>query len=136
MTRASLAILAVLVALGACVSTPDSAGARVDRGDAHVISRAEIDRGQWRNAYDLVRDLRPSWLRRRGADSFENPGSVQVYTDGTRLGEIGLLRTLPTAGIARLEWVDPVSAAGRWGLDHGHGVISITYSAGQDPPKP
>ena len=131
-------VLAALVA-GSCVFGP--AGERADAGSVFdPITRTEIDRGQWGDAYDLVSKLRPSWVRNRGPDSFENPGDVQVYVDGTRLGDVGLLRTLPTHGIERVEWIDPVSAAGRWGLNHAHGVVYVTYgrSDGTDtvPPDP
>lgn len=124
------AALALVVA-GACASGPGD-GAAPATPDQHLITREEIDRGQWSDVYDLVRSLRPSWVRSRGVDSFENPGEVQVYVDGTRLGGVQLLRTLPTHAIERLEWIDPVSAAGRWGLNHGHGVIYITYRRGTD----
>lgn len=118
-----LAALAGLLLVGACVSGTGAASA----GTGDVITREQIDRGQWANAYDLVSNLRPRWVHTRGADSFENPGQVQVYVDGTRLGGVQLLRTLPTTAIQRIEWVDPVSAAGRWGLNHAHGVIHLIY---------
>lgn len=118
--------LALALVAGSCVSGP-AAGGGDPSSNPDEITRDEIDRGQWSNAYELVRNLRPNWIRTRGPDSFENPGQVQVYVDGTRLGEVDLLRTLPTHAMDRLQWIDPVSAAGRWGLNHGHGVIYITY---------
>lgn len=132
---ARLGLPAIVVLAGACVS--GHAGEDPDRapGTSDVITRAEIERGQWSNAYDLVRTLRPRWVQSRGPDSLEDPGQVQVYVDGTRLGDVQLLRTLPTHAMARLEWIDPVSAAGRWGLDHAHGVIYITYGRA-GPVKP
>ncbi|NIP80490.1 MAG: hypothetical protein GWM90_15230 [Gemmatimonadetes bacterium] len=130
-----LGLLASVVLTGSCVSGPAGDGAGRAGGSADVITRAEIERGQWSNVYDLVSTLRPRWVRSRGPDSLENPGQVQVYVDGTRLGDVQLLRTLPTHAIERLEWIDPVSAAGRWGLDHAHGVIFITYGRAS-PVKP
>lgn len=121
-------ILASLMVAGSCVSGSAGGGPERSSGDANVLTRVEIDRGQWADAYDLVSSLRPNWLRTRGLDSFENPGHVQVYVDGIRLGDVQLLRTLSTTAMDRLEWIDPVSAAGRWGLNHAHGVIYITYS--------
>jgi hypothetical protein len=50
-----------------------------------------------------------------------------VYVDGTGQGGVALLKDLPTAAIQHLAWVDPISAAGRWGLDHGDGVIALSY---------
>lgn len=130
----STLLIAAFALVTACASAPAGEGATARSGDPDLLTRAEIDRGQWTDAYTLVQSLRPRWLRPRGPDSFENPGAVQVYVDGTRLGGVSLLRTLPTTAMQRLEWIDPVEAAGRWGLDHAHGVISITYGAEHAPP--
>ena len=124
-------LVATLVLLAACASSP-SEGSAPGPEDHDVITRAEIDRSQWTNTYDLVSNLRPQWVRTRGIDSVHNPGEVQVYIDGTRLGGVELLRGLSTSAIDRLEWVGPVEAAGRWGLNHGHGVIAIYYSPKED----
>jgi hypothetical protein len=51
-------------------------------GDANLITRAEIGRGQW--------------VESRAPDSILNPGEVQVYVDGVRLGGVGRLRAMPT----------------------------------------
>jgi hypothetical protein len=133
--RLAASVMSIMVA--ACASAPgggDPASSSVS-GDADVITRAEIDRGQWRDAWDLVQSLRPRWIQARGVDSLIEPGQVQVYIDGTRLGDVTLLRGIPTMSIIRLEWIDPVAAAGRWGMGHAHGVIAITHSPAQDPPR-
>jgi outer membrane cobalamin receptor len=96
-------------------------------GDANLITRAEIDRGQWADIYELVRNLRPRWVEPRGTDSVLNPGEVQVYVDGVRLGGVDRLRAMPTSGVDHLEWVDGVTASGRWGFNHAHGVIAVSY---------
>lgn len=134
MFRTTLGLLAVaaLFGLTACASSPPNGTDAHDQGGARLITRAEIERSQWSNTYDLVRNLRPRWVETRGVDSFENPGEVQVYVDGMRLGPVDMLKTLSTSGIYYLEWVDPITAAGRWGLDHGQGVISISYRPATD----
>ncbi len=123
-------ILASALLVTACMTSPGHDRASgPSSGDPDLITRPEIDRGQWADLYDLVRNLRPRWLQPRGTDSFANPGEVQVYIDGTRLGGVDLLRGISTSAVDRLEWVDPISASGRWGLDHAHGVIAIFYSS-------
>jgi hypothetical protein len=93
-----------------------------------VLTRAEINRAQWRDAYELVRNLRPRWVRARMGDDLRAArAEVQVYVDGTRLGGVSLLRGIPTSGIDHMRWVDPISAAGRWGSGHELGVIAISY---------
>lgn len=129
---AALLLVPTLIVLAACASAPGSELA----GGADRITRAEIDRGQWSDAYELVRTLRPRWVESRGMDTvLGEPGEVQVYVDGMRLGAVDLLRTVPTSAIQHLEWVDPVSAAGRWGLGHNHGVIAISYRPDREPDR-
>jgi hypothetical protein len=126
----------VVLALAACIASPrgDEPPADPASGPSHLIVRSEIDRGQWSNTYDLVRNLRPRWVESRGVDTFlGEPGKVQVYVDGIRLGNVELLQNVPTAAIDRLEWVDPVSAAGRWGPSHAHGVINVYYRPADVP---
>jgi hypothetical protein len=125
-----LTALAMALALSACAvpRTGPAGSATPLSGGSDLITRADIDRGQWRNAYELVRNLRPRWIRTRGATHLPGQsGGVQVYVDGTRLGGVGLLRDLPTAAIQNVTWVDPISAAGRWGPNHGDGVIEVSY---------
>jgi hypothetical protein len=119
--------LAMVVA--SCTSAQAGAGVGDSAAPASaLITRAEIDRAQWPDAYELVRNLRPRWIRARGPDKLlGETGQVQVYVDGTRLGGVELLRGMPTTAIDHLRWVDPVDAAGRWGSGHGHGVIALSY---------
>jgi outer membrane cobalamin receptor len=122
--------LSILILLTACVSSSRLAepAAAAPASDSSVITRAEIDRGQWSDTYELVRNLRPRWVESRGPDTIlGEPGKVQVYVDGMRLGAVDLLRSVPTSAIQRLAWVDPVASAGRWGPDHAHGVIEVSY---------
>lgn len=123
--------LPLLLVVAACASAPT--GENPASGGPDRITQIEVESRQWSNAYAMVRDLRPQWVRTRGIDSFVAPGNVQVYLDGVRLGDVELLRSVPTVGIHELEWIDPVAAAGRWGLDHSHGVISISFSPDRAP---
>ena len=127
-------LMATVLVAGSCAAGTTRDPSERPGNSNDPITREEIDRGQWTNSLELVRSVRPGWVRGRGPDSFADPGQVQVYVDGTRLGDIDLLATLPTHAIVRIEWVDPVSAAGRWGMDHGHGVIHVIYGR-TDPPE-
>ena len=77
------------------------------------------------DAYDVVRMLRPQWLRLRGTGSFRAEPPLWVYVDGLRAGTVSALREVPVALVMRMEFVDGVSATQRWGLDHGNGAIVI-----------
>ncbi len=116
------ALLFVLLAAGCA-----TAGAGTRR-TANLITAAEIqEHGPYRNLYDLVANLRPRWLRSQGPDTFQgNQGQVQVHMDGNRLGDVGILKTLSASGVTSLQWLPPIDASARYGLDHGQGAIIIS----------
>ena len=105
--------------------SPNASAAPATRRD--ILERTEIDRGQWANAYEAIRGLRPQWLRVRGRDTITgDPGTVQVLLDDVRLGGPESLRTLPISGIAYIQFLDGITASQRWGTGYGNGAIFIS----------
>jgi hypothetical protein len=81
------------------------------------------------HAFDLVRRLRPEWLRNRGSYyQPDNDGSreVQVWYNGRHLGNTETLRDVTTTQVIEMRWVDPIQARSIYGPPNGRGVISIT----------
>lgn len=134
MTQATrgLLTLAILLIGAACASAPTSAGTNGGasglRTRSGQITFEEIQqRGQYTNLYDLVQNLRPRWLWSQGPDRFLGPqGQVQVHMDGNRMGSVNALRNLSMHGVTSIEWVPPIEAAARYGLNHSHGAIIIS----------
>jgi len=130
-TRGLLALGLALVMAG-CGGAAASGGAEegaAGRGRTRtdLITQEEIrQRGQYSNLYELVQTMRPRWLRTQGPDSFSSPGQVQVHVDGNRLGGVEALRSLSPSGVTSLRWLNPIDAAARYGLDHGHGAILVS----------
>lgn len=94
-----------------------------------LITYEELqEHGQYSNLYDVIEVLRPRWLRAQGGpDTFSgSPGQVQVRMDGNHMGDVGVLRSLTPRGVTSIQWIAPIAAAGRYGLDHGHGAIIIS----------
>ena len=118
----------MLIGLLACAAHGRAAatdGASRVRSD--TITREEIARGNWPNAYALVEELRPRWLRTHGADRISGePVPIQVHLGDVRAGGVTALREISVREIESIRWIDPVSAAGRWGLDYGNGAIVVT----------
>ena len=137
-THRSLTLARVLVAagvvasLGACAShagAPGSTAAASTRAkrDPNLITAEELTHGQWANAYDAVRALRPQWLNFKGTDTFLGEQSeVQVRLDDSPLGGIAALRQVTSVGIGSIRFVDGVTAAGRWGGSYVNGAILIS----------
>jgi hypothetical protein len=133
----ALVAVGVAASLAACAShagaprdgTRGSAGAASSRAkrDPNLITAEELTHGQWANAYDAVRALRPQWLNFKGADTFLGEQSeVQVRLDDSPLGGIAALRQVTSVGIASIRFVDGVTAAGRWGGAYVNGAILIS----------
>jgi hypothetical protein len=116
------ALLCLLLLCSACASSGRNSSERVD---LDLITHEQIREHGFRNAYEAVAALRSNWLLTRGPDSFSTPTTVQVYYDATRLGGIETLRSLATIDIVYIKYFDGIAASGRWGLDHGQGVILV-----------
>lgn len=107
----------------ACASS-GAGGARMDR---NLLTREQIAETNRQNAYEVVESLRSNWLRTRGPTSLNSSDAVvQVYIDDNRLGGVDALRTINTSLIQYIRWFDGIAATGRWGLDHGAGVIFVS----------
>lgn len=125
----TLAVLLLGVACGRATSAgtdPGAAGRAGSRSDR--ISADEVRKnGQYSNLYDLVEHLRPRWLRSQGPDTFVGEqGQVQVHMNGNLLGGVDQLRRLSTVGVTSIDWLPPIDAAARYGLNHSHGAIIIS----------
>lgn len=94
------------------------------------ISRAEIlERGSnSSNAMQVIRRLRPAWLRARGSNSFTSAGAMYavVYVDNIRRpGGLSALFNIPVGEIRMMEFIGPANATTRWGTGHQSGVILV-----------
>lgn len=120
----TITTLIVAMFVTACASS-GSDGTRRPGQNRDVLTQEQMREAGYTNVFEAVRALRSNWLTPRGPDSFSNPGQVQVYYDNTRLGGVETLSSIGTAQIAYVRYYDGIAATGRWGLDHGHGVIFV-----------
>jgi hypothetical protein len=80
----------------------------INQADISIVDVESID--------DVVRRLRPDWLRasptqRQGSDS----QSAVIYVDDTFLGGIEMLRVVQAAEARSVEYLPPMAARGRFG---------------------
>jgi hypothetical protein len=133
-TRTLVALALLLVAAG-CNPSMDPAAAGRARTRSTLLTFEEMqERGQFSSLYDLIQEMRPRWLRTQGPDTFMGAGGqVQVHMDGNRLGGVDALRNLSAHGVTSIQWMAPIDAAARFGLDHSHGAIIISTAPIHDP---
>jgi len=108
-----------------------SAGAR----DANVITAPELSRSEAGNTYDAIRQIRPEMLRTRdpGTVAYFKARTPVVAVDNTLLGGVEVLRALPAAKVARIEYVNSWESAKRYGTGFGDGVMLIETRADSEP---
>jgi hypothetical protein len=112
-----------LLAHGCATSRPSSA----PRSRSDLLTAEEIGGGKWANAYDAIQALRGRWLQSRGPDTILGvQGEVQVRVDDMRMGGVAALRNIPAVDVAYAQFIDPTTAAARWGPGHAHGAIYVS----------
>lgn len=118
--------------------------ARVEpRAGRELLPVEEIRDAQGGNLYEIIRSLRPEWLRTRGTASMREttrgsaggldfdveiqPGilSIRVYLDGSLLGGVDELRMLDPGLVTEARFLTPAQATQRWGAGHLHGAIQV-----------
>lgn len=130
--RAAAMVFATLALTGCSAATAGSGGASDD-----VITRAEIVETRAHSAFDVVRRLRPQFLRFRGrmdtAPGRTGPGMTEpvVYIDGVRLGGVASLRSIEAVDVAEIRYMSGADATTRFGTGHVAGVILVRTTTGE-----
>lgn len=120
--------LTVLITALTVVACGTSDGARSSSGgDRNRITAEQMGEvvGQYSTAYEVVQNLRPLWLRKRGRTSFTNEADIAVYVDGSRYGVPNDLRSISVIAIESMRFLTPSEATNRYGTGHTHGAIMV-----------
>lgn len=124
--RKNIFLLLIVVGFYSCASTSNSN--IIARRDRNYIYEEEIVTDTSTNAYDLISKLRPQWLRGRGQKSRYNTAASypMVYVNGSRLGAIDQLTTIPAENITMVQYLNMSDATIRFGMNHAGGAILVT----------
>jgi hypothetical protein len=123
--------LVLIAALAACATGPRDGEPR-QRHDINLLTRADLDELNVRNAYEAVERMRPEWLRPR-TRSVRFPVEVVVFFNNAPLGDVTTLRQVSIEGIHEIRWLDPSQAQSRLaGAGHSlaGGVIQVLTATG------
>lgn len=114
--------LPFLLVLVSCATTSSPS-----RGTSDVLTREEIQLSSASNAYDVLQQLRPQFLRSRGAVSIRDPRPAYavVYLNDVHYGSLSALRTIQIDEIDEIRYISAPDATTRWGTGHGGGVIQV-----------
>lgn len=122
-------VLAAVVVVAATVAPREADAQRRDRD---LISHEELAQSSKERAdlFQAIRSLRPHFLQ--GPRGVRSLGGAQsntrpiVYLNGTRMGEINMLRDILTRDVQEVRFVPPTEASQLYGPEHGGGVIQVT----------
>lgn len=120
--RMSIGVALISVTLSCSASsgaTPRSS--TTPKADPDRITTSEIDSQNFRDAYDIVQQLRPAWFTRKSGSSTARRIGVStsssaigagllVYLDNSRLGGVDALRQLSANAIESLQFMDAATA--------------------------
>lgn len=97
----------------------------------HVITAQEIGDLNVSTAYDVVRQLRPEFLRSRGTSSVRQSGGdfAIVYINGMRAGGLDQLNGIRATDVDTIRYISAADATTRWGTGHAGGVIEVTVKS-------
>jgi len=111
----------------ASVATGDPTRPSANTRSRDVLLPDEFAGTSARDAFGIVQQYRPAWLRSRGVTSFKDStaGLVQVYVNGTRWGEVEKLREIPLVEIVEVRYRSGQEATMRYGTNHAGGVIEV-----------
>lgn len=123
-----ISMIIAACALAACASTPGGSASRV----RNVITIDEIRTTTHANAYEIVQQLRPEFLRTRGATSINDtrPEQAVVYIDGLRAGGLDSLRSVSRDVLYEIRFLNGTDATTLYGTGHGGGAIQILTRRG------
>ena len=118
------AALSCLLLTLACASKSATKASGSERG---LLTTEEMIKAGYPDAFTTVQTLRPTWLQRRGINSFgRGRDEVKVYLDGSLLGGADALRQITVRSITSIRYLDGIQASERYGFDHGGGAIVVS----------
>ncbi len=118
----------VIVAAVAVACAPPATSGRTASRDNNFITTEEIAASQTTNVYDAIKNLRPMFLRSRGATTFD-PNSVQtavVFVDGQKFGSVETLKTMPVLQVTSIRFLTPSDATTKYGTGYTAGIIEVS----------
>ncbi len=126
-----LCLSAGLVACGPSGAARDADSSEAVSGDRIVVEALSMPVSGL-STYEVVSQYRPTWLRKRGTHSINNPSEIKVYLDGggSPYGTVESLRNIPATDVASVQHFDATAAQFRFGLGNVAGALLVTTRNG------
>jgi hypothetical protein len=124
MIRKSFSILMIAAGV-ACASAGTGTGTS---HNSDIITAEQVAATHESNAYDVINQVRPLWLKSRGQTSINTGSSpyATVFVDGQYFGDLASLRQIIAPQIKEVRYFNGPSAVTRYGMQYGTGVIEVS----------
>lgn len=110
--------------LAGCVTGGREGGRPSTGGGTEDITREELDRDTFGNAYQAIQRLRRTWLRQGARTEYHSNNRPVVYVNGVRM-EFRELSAISDDHVERISLLSPIDATTRFGTDHASGAIMV-----------
>ena len=126
MRRLSFVVIVLSVVLSAaCASVPPGESRGGSRGSGTITREDLAALGQF-NAFQVVRRLRPQWLRSRGTANLSGQQMLPVvFVDRIPRGEPRELEQIPADDVERINFMSARDATTRYGTGYPGGIIEV-----------
>lgn len=124
---ARVAAAAVVLCLATACASSGPGSRQTQHGDANRITHEQLVSTGASDAYEAIRQLRPSFLRPHGNATIRDPHGVLpvIYVDDARLGGIENLRDIAIVHVQEIRYIDAIEATTRFGQGHTGGAILV-----------
>lgn len=129
--RRSLALL--VVAVGCATGAPsDGSTSTPLPSNRAIITESEIPMTGTETAFDLIRRLRPEYLRAKPTQTYSGARSTDappptVIVNGQRFGNPDDLKTISASTLSTVRYYNIEEGKRKFGMQYGGGVIEIAY---------
>ncbi len=126
MRRLSFVLIVLSVVLSAACASASPGESRARSRGSSTITREDLDALRQFNAFQVVRRLRPQWLRSRGVANFDGQQLLPVvFVDRTPRGEPRELEQISADDVERINFISSRDATTRYGTGYPGGIIEV-----------
>ena len=135
-TKILITLLSAAVFGAGCASGGRAAStvtaAKATRGTTgasrYLVTEEELTNAGDRSAYEVLQQVRPSFLRSRDIQTTSNPypAPVDVFVDGGRTEGLDALKNIRASTVKEMRFYEPQDANTKFGTGHNGGVIAVT----------
>ena len=117
---------AALPPVSAVATAADTTRAAPGSRSSEILTKEEFEGSTASDAFGLVQQYRPMWLRTRQTSSVDpTAGQVEVYVNGVRSGSVTRLRDIPARAVREMRYFSASEARMRYDATNGGPVIAV-----------